>query len=105
MPSPLRTANLTRLGEGTFDVLVVGGGINGAVSAACLAARGVKVALIDRADFASSTSQESSNLAWGGIKYMESFEFSLVRKLCMSRNHLIRSYPSTVQEMRFYAVH
>jgi glycerol-3-phosphate dehydrogenase len=36
---------------------------------------------------------------------MESFEFSLVRKLCMSRNHLIRSYPSTVQEMRFYAVH
>ncbi len=103
--SSLRSANVARLGETTFDVLIVGGGINGAVSAACLAARGAKVALIDKADFASFTSQESSNLAWGGIKYMESFEFGLVRKLCLSRNRLIRSYPSTVQEIRFYAVH
>jgi glycerol-3-phosphate dehydrogenase len=103
--SSLRSANVARLGETVFDVLVVGGGINGAVSAACLAARGAKVALIDKGDFASFTSQETSNLAWGGIKYMESFEFGLVRKLCLSRNHLIRSYPSTVQEIRFYATH
>jgi glycerol-3-phosphate dehydrogenase len=103
--SSLRSANVDRLGGTVFDVLVVGGGINGAVSAACLAARGAKVALIDKGDFASFTSQQSSNLAWGGIKYMESFEFGLVRKLCLSRNHLIRSYPSTVQEIRFYAVH
>ncbi len=48
----LRDTNLDKLGEGTFDVLVVGGGINGAVSAACLAARGAQVALIDRGDFA-----------------------------------------------------
>src|SRR6476659_3746390 len=93
--SSLRSANVRRLAETTFDVLVVGGGINGAVSAACLAARGAKVALIDKADFASFTSQQSSNLAWGGIKYMETLELALVRKLCMSRNHLIRSYPST----------
>jgi glycerol-3-phosphate dehydrogenase len=103
--SSLRSANVSRLEGGVFDVLVVGGGVNGAVSAACLAARGAKVALIDKADFASFTSQESSNLAWGGIKYMEGLEFGLVRKLCLSRNHLIRSYPSTVQEIRFYAVH
>jgi glycerol-3-phosphate dehydrogenase len=101
----LRNANVARLGGPVFDVLVVGGGINGAVSAACLAARGARVALIDKGDFASFTSQESSNLAWGGIKYMESLEFGLVRKLCLSRNHLIRSYPSTVQEIRFYAIH
>jgi len=75
------------------------------VSAACLAARGARVALIDKTDFAGFTSQESSNLAWGGIKYMETFEFGLVRRLCLSRNHLIRSYPSTVQEIRFYATH
>ena len=104
MPA-LRTANVAKLHEAPFDVLVVGGGINGAVSAACLAARGARVALIDKGDFASFTSQESSNLAWGGIKYMETFEFGLVRKLCLSRNHLIRSYPSTVQEIRFYAMH
>jgi glycerol-3-phosphate dehydrogenase len=103
--STLRAANVRRLHDGAFDVLVVGGGINGAVSAACLAARGARVALIDRGDFASFTSQQSSNLAWGGIKYLESFELGLVRKLCMSRNHLVRSYPSTVQEIRFYSVH
>ena len=101
----LRTANLQRLAEDPFDVLVIGGGINGAVSAACMSARGARVALIDKADFAGFTSQQSSNLAWGGIKYMESFEFPLVRKLCVSRNHLITSYPSIVQEIRFYAVH
>lgn len=101
----LRATNVDKLANTSFDVLVLGGGINGAVSAACLAARGAKVALVDRGDFAGMTSQESSNLAWGGIKYMEGFEFGLVRKLCKSRNHLIRSYPSTVEEIRFYTVH
>ncbi|MGH7330007.1 MAG: FAD-dependent oxidoreductase, partial [Polyangiaceae bacterium] len=101
----LRAANVERLAGAPFDVLVIGGGINGAVSAACMSARGARVALIDKSDFASFTSQQSSNLAWGGIKYMESFEFPLVRKLCVSRNHLIRSYPSTVQEIRFYVTH
>lgn len=101
----LRQTNLQKLSGGTYDVLIVGGGINGAVSAAALAARGVKVALIDRGDFAGETSQESSNLAWGGIKYLESYEFELVRKLCKARNKLLRSYPSTVQEIRFYTTH
>jgi len=70
-PAPtLRDTNLDKLATLRFDVLVLGGGINGAVSAAALAARGVRVALIDRADFAGTTSQQSSNLAWGGIKYL-----------------------------------
>ena len=93
----LRDSNLKRLAEQEFDVLVIGGGINGAVSAASLAARGVKVALVDRGDFAGETSSNSSNLAWGGIKYLESHEYLLVNKLCQSRNHLMRSYPSTVK--------
>src|SRR5882672_4326622 len=101
----LRDTNLVRLAETRFDALVLGGGINGAVSAAALAARGAKVGLIDKGDFASVTSQQSSNLAWGGIKYLESYEFGLVRKLCRARNKLIRSYPSTVQEVRFYTAH
>ncbi|HTJ82420.1 MAG TPA: FAD-dependent oxidoreductase [Polyangiaceae bacterium] len=103
--TPLRARSLQALADGTFDVLVVGGGINGAVAAACLAGRGARVGLVDRSDFASGTSQQSSNLAWGGIKYMETFELGLVRKLCVSRNHLIRSYPSTVEEIRFFAAH
>ena len=98
----LRETNKSKLSTGTFDVLIIGGGINGAVSAAALAGKGVKTALIDQGDFAGLTSQESSNLAWGGIKYLESYEFALVRKLCKSRNHLIRNYPSTVKEIRFF---
>ncbi len=99
----LRNSNIERLKSqnNTFDVAVIGGGINGAVSAAALAAKGVKVALIDRGDFAGETSSNSSNLAWGGIKYLESHEYFLVNKLCKSRNHLMESYPSTVKEIRF----
>ncbi|MEY4511705.1 MAG: Aerobic glycerol-3-phosphate dehydrogenase [Pseudomonadota bacterium] len=98
----LRESNLDKLGQRVFDVLVIGGGINGAVSAAALSAQGAKVALIDRGDFAGFTSQESSNLVWGGIKYMETFEFALVRKLCLSRNRLLNAYPSSVREIRFF---
>lgn len=97
----LREQNVSQLTSTTFDALVIGGGINGAASAAALAGKGAKVALIDRGDFAGSTSMHSSNLVWGGIKYMESNDFGLVRKLCKSRNHLIKSYPSTVEEIRF----
>lgn len=97
----LRNNNLDKLGNGVYDVLILGGGINGAVAAASLAAKGAKVALIDKGDFAGETSSNSSNLAWGGIKYLESYEFLLVNKLCKSRNHLMRSYPSTVKEVRF----
>ncbi|UYG06102.1 glycerol-3-phosphate dehydrogenase/oxidase [Halomonas sp. M4R1S46] len=97
----LRQTNLRKLPEPVFDVLVIGAGINGASAAAALSGKGARVALIDRGDFAGSTSMQSSNLVWGGIKYMESGDFALVRKLCKSRNHLIESYPSTVQEIRF----
>ncbi|MBN2163643.1 MAG: FAD-dependent oxidoreductase [Pontiellaceae bacterium] len=98
----LREHCLGKAGACTQDVLVVGGGINGAVSAAALAAGGAKITLIDKGDFASCTSQESSNLAWGGIKYLESYEFGLVWKLCRSRNRLMKAYPEQVREIRFY---
>lgn len=87
------------------DVLIIGSGINGAVSAACLSAKGYQVTLLDKNDFASATSQESSNLIWGGIKYLERYEFKLVRHLCLSRNELLRSYPSQIKEIRFLATH
>ncbi|WP_372366462.1 FAD-dependent oxidoreductase [Candidatus Uabimicrobium sp. HlEnr_7] len=101
----LRNTNIDKLQRDFFDVLVIGGGINGASCVAALANKGIKVALIDQADFASETSQSSSNLVWGGIKYLEGFEFSLVRKLCLSRNKLCRSFPSSVKEIRFFTIH
>jgi glycerol-3-phosphate dehydrogenase len=109
-PSPyaspaLRESSLGQLPRELFDVAVLGGGINGVVTAAALAARGAKVALLERRDFGSATSQESSNLVWGGVKYLESYEFGLVRKLCRARNQLLRSFPSAVREIRFYTSH
>ena len=98
----LRDSYIEKLSYDCFDVLIIGGGINGSVAAAALSARGAHVALVDKGDFACLTSQNSSNLVWGGIKYMESFEFPLVRKLCKSRNHVLRSYPSAIKEVRFY---
>lgn len=99
----LRDNNISRLQNGSFDVLIVGGGINGAVSAAVLAGRGASVALIDRGDFAAFTSQESSNLVWGGFKYLENYELRLVRKLCVSRNRLMKAYPDNIKELPFLA--
>ncbi len=102
-PVTLRDTFLDRLRDGTFDVFVVGGGINGAVSSASLAGRGAQVALVDRGDFGSFTSQESSNLVWGGFKYLENYELLLVRKLCRSRNRLMKAYPDNVVELSFLA--
>jgi glycerol-3-phosphate dehydrogenase len=86
-----------------FDVLVIGAGINGAVSAASLAGRGASVALVDRGDFGGFTSQESSNLVWGGFKYLENYELPLVFGLCRSRNRLMKAYPDNIKEIGFLA--
>lgn len=99
----LRDANIARMRNGLFDVLVVGAGINGAVSAAALAGRGASVALVDRGDFGHFTSQESSNLVWGGFKYLENYELPLVFGLCRSRNRLMKAYPDNIKEIGFLA--
>ncbi len=88
---------------GTFDVLVVGGGINGAVSALALSSHGLRVALVERHDFASGTSQESSCMVWGGFKYLESRDLKLVAGLCDSRNRLAKAFPTRLAETRFLA--
>lgn len=86
-----------------FDVAIIGAGINGAVAAAALSAAGQKVLVIDKGDFAGFTSQESSNLVWGGIKYLQTYEFLLVFKLCLARNRLMRAYPNQIKQIGFLA--
>ncbi len=98
-----RTETIATLND-EFDVAIIGGGINGAVSAAALSAHGVKVVLLEANDFASMTSQESSNMVWGGIKYLQDYEFSLVWKLCKSRNQLLAKYPNRIKQIPFFAV-
>lgn len=93
----------TVLSDHPYDALIVGAGINGAVSAAALSARGLKVLIVDQADIASGTSQQSSNLVWGGIKYLQSYEFWLVFKLCLARARLMRQYPNRIRRIGFVA--
>ena len=99
----LRSSNVSRLDGANLDVLIVGGGINGGVSAAVLAGRGLNVGVIDRGDWAGFTSSASSNLAWGGFKYLENYEVNLVRKLSVSRNRLLKAYPSSITQLGFMA--
>jgi glycerol-3-phosphate dehydrogenase len=95
--------DLSRISDGQYDAVVVGAGINGAVSAAALSSRGLKVLILDQGDFASFTSQESSNLVWGGIKYLQSYEFWLVFKLSLARARLMKEYPNRVRKIGFLA--
>lgn len=87
------------------DTLVVGGGINGAGIARDLAGRGVSVLLCEKDDLAQHTSSASTKLIHGGLRYLEHFEFSLVRKALAEREVLLRSAPHIMRPMRFVMPH
>jgi glycerol-3-phosphate dehydrogenase len=84
-----------------FDVLVVGGGITGAGVALDAASRGLRVALIERFDFASGTSSKSSKLVHGGLRYLEQRDFGLVREASVERGLLNRLAPHLVESIPF----
>ncbi len=84
-----------------FDIAVVGGGINGAGIARDAAGRGLRVLLVERGDLASATSQASSKLIHGGLRYLEHFEFRLVREALHERELLLANAPHLVRPMRF----
>ena len=83
------------------DVLVVGGGINGVGIARDLAGRGVSVMLCEKADLGGATSSASTKLVHGGLRYLEHFEFRLVREALEEREVLLRAAPHIVWPLRF----
>ncbi|MBP6543598.1 MAG: glycerol-3-phosphate dehydrogenase [Piscinibacter sp.] len=87
------------------DVLVVGGGINGAGIARDLAGRGLKVVVAEKDDLASHTSSSSTKLIHGGLRYLEYYEFSLVRKALAEREVLLKSAPHIMWPLRFVMPH
>ena len=87
------------------DVLVVGGGINGAGIARDLAGRGLSVVLCEKDDLASHTSSSSTKLIHGGLRYLEYYEFSLVRKALAEREVLLKSAPHIMWPLRFVMPH
>jgi glycerol-3-phosphate dehydrogenase len=98
MPLPDKSANV-------YDVLVVGGGINGAGITRDLAGRGWRVLLVEQHDLAAHTSSSSTKLVHGGLRYLEYYEFSLVRKALQEREVLMRSAPHIIWPLRFVMPH
>ena len=87
------------------DVLVVGGGINGAGIARDAAGRGLSVVLCEKDDLAAHTSSASTKLIHGGLRYLEYYEFNLVRKALIEREVLLRSAPHIMWPLRFVMPH
>ncbi|CAI8962038.1 aerobic glycerol 3-phosphate dehydrogenase [Pseudomonas sp. IT-P12] len=88
-----------------YDVAVIGGGINGVGIAADAAGRGLSVFLCEKDDLASHTSSASSKLIHGGLRYLEHYEFRLVREALAEREVLLAKAPHIVKQMRFVLPH
>ena len=89
----------------SYDLLVVGGGINGTGIARDAAGRGLKVLLAERDDLASATSSWSSKLIHGGLRYLEQYEFRLVREALQEREVLLRLAPHIIRPLLFVLPH
>ncbi|WP_372743182.1 glycerol-3-phosphate dehydrogenase, partial [Neptunomonas sp.] len=87
------------------DLLVIGGGINGAGIAADAAGRGLSVMLCEMNDLASATSSSSSKLIHGGLRYLEHYEFRLVREALAEREVLLKKAPHIIWPLRFLLPH
>lgn len=96
-----RPDNIARLTGGTFDVLVIGGGITGAGVALDAASRGLSVALVERGDFASGTSSKSSKLIHGGLRYLQNGDIRLVYDALHERQRLLHNAPHLVKVLPF----
>ncbi|MGE0008052.1 MAG: glycerol-3-phosphate dehydrogenase [Parvibaculaceae bacterium] len=88
-----------------YDLFVVGGGINGAAIACDAAGRGLRVALAEMQDFAEGTSSRSSKLIHGGLRYLETYDFKLVRDALLEREILMRRTPHLVWPLRLVLPH
>ncbi|MFM2103419.1 MAG: hypothetical protein RL740_506 [Actinomycetota bacterium] len=102
-----RAEDLTRLAKENFDILIIGGGINGVGVALDAATRGLSVALIESDDFASGTSSRSSKLIHGGLRYLEQYDFKLVREALHERELMVSNLaPHLVKPVAFlYPLH
>ena len=88
-----------------YDVAVIGGGINGAGIAADAAGRGLKVFLLEQGDLGSATSSASTKLIHGGLRYLEHYEFSLVRDALHERERLLKAAPHIISPLRIVLPH
>lgn len=93
--------NLNKLSESEYDLIIIGGGITGAAVAWEAVLRGLKVALLEKKDFAHATSSATSKLIHGGLRYLKNFEISLVRESLKERRYLQVTAPHMVYPLPF----
>src|SRR5436190_17689921 len=98
-------APVTGRDHGLVDIAIVGGGINGAAIARDAAGRGLEVLLCEKGDFAEGTSSRSGKLVHGGLRYLEYYEFRLVREALIEREVLLASAPHIIWPLRFVLPH
>lgn len=89
----------------TYDIAIIGGGINGAGIARDASGRGLKVFLCEKNDLASATSSASTKLIHGGLRYLEHYEFRLVREALIEREVLLNAAPHIIWPLRFVLPH
>lgn len=97
---PTRESRLSAAASGTFDVVVIGGGIIGAATARDAALRGYSVLLLEAHDYAFGTSSRSSKLLHGGLRYLEQGDLALVRESLLERDIVLRSAPHLCRPQR-----
>jgi len=105
LTSSRASAGATAAAPESFDLLVVGGGINGTGIARDAAGRGLKVLLCEQDDLAGHTSSESTKLIHGGLRYLEEFHFALVRKALLEREVLLDAAPHIMRPLHFIMPH
>ena len=88
-----------------YDLFIIGGGINGCSIARDAAGRGIGVFLAEMNDLASGTSSASTKLIHGGLRYLEHYEFRLVREALIEREVLLKSAPHIIWPLRFILPH
>lgn len=91
--------------SGTYDLLIVGGGVNGAGIARDAVGRGASVLMVEQDDLASYTSSASTKLIHGGLRYLEYYEFRLVKEALTERERLLKMAPHIMWPMRFVLPH
>ncbi len=96
-----RDENKKKMGQEVFDLVIIGGGINGAGIARDAVSRGMTVAVLEAKDFASGTSSKSSKLIHGGLRYLENYDFKLVFEALNERTKLFEIAPHLVHQLRF----
>ncbi len=101
---PLRLEQIDKLTNSLFDVVVIGGGINGACLYHHLKQQGYKTALVEANDFASGTTQNSGMMIWGGLLYLQNFDLKTVYQFSRARDQLVNQFPDQIAPRQFHFI-